>query len=101
MNSTTKQNITPELRQWIVAQAQAGHPPEAVLKSMMESGWTEDVAVVALEDTLRGFLADHAKANNLPPPLIVPFLVMTGASAGVALVQAGEVRVPALVSRVS
>jgi prolyl 4-hydroxylase len=66
------QQITPELRQWIVAQASAGHPPEAVLKSMMDSGWTEDVAVVALEETLRGFLVEHAKANNLPPPVIVP-----------------------------
>ena len=66
------QQVTPELRQWIVAQAQAGHPPEAVLKSMMDSGWTEDVAVTALEETLRGFLVDHAKANNLPPPVIVP-----------------------------
>jgi prolyl 4-hydroxylase len=66
------QQITPELRQWIVAQAQAGHQPEAVLKSMIDSGWTEEVAMVALEETLRGFLVDHAKANNLPPPVIVP-----------------------------
>jgi len=66
------QQITPELRQWIVAQASAGQPPEAVLKSMMASGWTEDVAIVALEETLRGFLVDHAVQNNLPPPVVVP-----------------------------
>jgi prolyl 4-hydroxylase len=66
------QQITPELRQWIVAQASAGQPPEAVLKSMIDSGWSEDVAVVALEETLRGFLVDHAKANGLPPPVVVP-----------------------------
>jgi len=66
------QQVTPELRQWIVAQASAGQPPEAVLKSMVDSGWTEDIAMVALEDTLRGFLVDHAKANDLPMPVVVP-----------------------------
>ena len=69
---SSPQQITPELRQWIVAQASAGQPPEAVLKSMMASGWAEDIAVVALEETLRGFLADHARANNLPAPVVVP-----------------------------
>lgn len=66
------QQITPELRQWIVAQASAGQPPDAVLQSMMSSGWNEDVAMAALEDTLRGFLVDHAKANGLPLPVVVP-----------------------------
>jgi len=66
------QQITPELRQWIVAQAAAGQPPDAVLKSMMSSGWDEDIAMAALEDTLRGFLVDHAKANDLPLPVVVP-----------------------------
>lgn len=66
------QQITPELRQWIVAQASAGHSPEVVLKSMMASGWHEEVAVTALEDTLRGYLVDHAKANGLPAPVVVP-----------------------------
>ena len=89
----TAQQITPELRQWIVAQAQAGQPPEAVLKSMLDSGWTEDVAVVALEDTLRGFLADHAKANNLPPPVIVPEPV---SQEGEVVLDAGDRRVHVL-----
>ena len=66
------QQITAELRQWIVAQATAGQPPESVLKSMLASGWTEDVAVAALEDTLRGFLAEHAQAHGLPAPVPVP-----------------------------
>jgi prolyl 4-hydroxylase len=72
MNSTTKQNITPELRQWIVDQAKAGRSPDDVLKSMIDSGWTEDVAIDALENTLQGFLKDHAKANGLPVPVPVP-----------------------------
>ena len=66
------QPVTPELREWIVAQATAGQPPEAVLKSMLASGWHEDVAVAALEDTLRGYLDEHARAAGLPPPCVVP-----------------------------
>ena len=67
-----KQSITPELRQWIVAQAQAGHKPEEVLAAMRASGWDEDVAIAAMEETLQGFLAEHAKAQVLPPPVPVP-----------------------------
>ena len=66
------QPITPELRQWIVEQASAGQPPEAVLKSMLASGWNEEVALAALEDTLRGYLDHHAKTTGLPPPTLVP-----------------------------
>jgi len=68
----TAQQVTPELRQWIIAQAQAGHKPEAVLEAMRASGWQQDVAIQALEDTLTGFLAEHAQAAGLPPPLPVP-----------------------------
>ena len=66
------QPVTPELREWIVAQATAGQPPDVVLKSMLASGWNEDVAVAALEDTLRGYLDDHARSAGLPPPSVVP-----------------------------
>lgn len=67
-----EQHITPELRQWIIDQAKAGRPPDEVLKSMMSSGWDEDVALVALEETLAGFLKEHAQANGLPAPVRVP-----------------------------
>jgi prolyl 4-hydroxylase len=66
------QQITPELRQWIIAQAQAGHPPDSVLTAMRASGWEEDVAIAAMEDTLQGFLAAQAKSRDLPPPVPVP-----------------------------
>jgi prolyl 4-hydroxylase len=55
------QQITPELRRWIVEQAQAGHGAEAVLKSMLASGWREDVAIEAMESTLRDHLAHQAQ----------------------------------------
>lgn len=66
------QNITPELRQWIIEQARANRPPEEVLQSMLASGWDEDTALVALEDTLAGFLKDHATEMGLPVPVRVP-----------------------------
>jgi prolyl 4-hydroxylase len=66
------QPITPELRQWIIDQAAAGQQPEAVLKSMMASGWREDIAIAALEETLRGFLDQKAREAQLPPPVTVP-----------------------------
>lgn len=70
------QAITPALREWIVSQAQAGFASEVVLKSMIASGWQEDVAINALETTLQ----DHIKAANistvLPAPLAVPQLAI-------------------------
>ncbi|KPF48910.1 proline dioxygenase [beta proteobacterium AAP121] len=53
MSSTAPQTITPELRQWIVAQAEAGCRPDDVLAAMKASGWEEDVAIEAMEATLR------------------------------------------------
>ena len=67
MNTTrTKQQVTPELRQWIVEQAEAGHSADSVLKAMLTSGWAEDVAVEAMETTLRGHLEAQAVQQGLP-----------------------------------
>ena len=69
----TLQTVTPELRQWIIEQAQAGCRPEDVLASMRASGWDEAVAVSALEHTLQDFLGrPAAAAQALPPPVRVP-----------------------------
>jgi prolyl 4-hydroxylase len=68
MTTKIQQQVTPELRQWIIAQARAGHPPETVLQSMRASGWDEDVAIAAMEDTLQGFLAEHARAQQVQAP---------------------------------
>jgi prolyl 4-hydroxylase len=68
----TPQQVTPELRQWIIEQAESGHPADSVLKAMLASGWTEDVAVEALESTLRGHLEAHAQQQGLPPAVPVP-----------------------------
>jgi prolyl 4-hydroxylase len=68
----TKQQVTPDLRKWIVEQAEAGHSAESVLKAMLASGWSEDVAVEAMESTLRGHLEGQAVEQGLPPAVPVP-----------------------------
>jgi prolyl 4-hydroxylase len=72
MTTAQKQQITPQLRQWIVEQAQAGHSAESVLQSMLASGWAEDVAIEAMETTLRTHLEEKAVAQGLPAAVPVP-----------------------------
>jgi prolyl 4-hydroxylase len=72
MTTAQKQQITPQLRQWIVEQAQAGHTAESVLKSMLASGWNEDVAIDAMESTLRAHVETSAVQQGLPPAVPVP-----------------------------
>jgi prolyl 4-hydroxylase len=68
------QSATPELRQWILDQARAGHTPESVLKAMIASGWQEAVAVQTLEDTLTQFLAERQSPLPSLEPLPEPAL---------------------------
>jgi prolyl 4-hydroxylase len=63
-----QQFISSELKEWIVAQAKAGVPPETVLEAMKSSGWQEDVAIRALEETLQGHLAEQARAQQPAQP---------------------------------
>jgi prolyl 4-hydroxylase len=63
-----RQFISAELRQWIIAQAQAGVAPEQVLDAMKASGWQEDVAIQALEETLQAHLAANAKTLAAAAP---------------------------------
>lgn len=72
MSTTQTQQVTPQLRQWIVEQAEAGHGAEAVVKAMLASGWQEDIAVDALERTLRDHLEQKAVQQGLPAALPVP-----------------------------
>ncbi|HZY18972.1 MAG TPA: 2OG-Fe(II) oxygenase [Ramlibacter sp.] len=72
MTTQVQQQITPELRKWIVEQAQAGHGAEAVLQSMLASGWNEDVAIEAMESTLREHLEREAVQQGIPSPVPVP-----------------------------
>ncbi|MET0518804.1 MAG: 2OG-Fe(II) oxygenase [Burkholderiaceae bacterium] len=91
----SQQAITPELRRWIVEQAQAGHQPEQVLAAMKSSGWDEAVALQALEQTLDGHLVEQAKANGLPLHRPVPEPDLAG---GRPSIWAGDREVKVLMS---
>ena len=69
---TAQQAITPELRRWIIEQAQAGHAAPVVLQSMRDAGWDEDVAADALEITLQDHLNELAVQQGLPSAVPVP-----------------------------
>ena len=60
------QSVTIELRQWIVEQAAAGFSREAVMASMVASGWQEAVARKALETTWK----DPAPVLTQPAPAV-------------------------------
>lgn len=62
-----RQFVTPELRQWIIEQAQAGFAPEAVVEAMKASGWDEAVAIEALETTLRDHLQGLSSGQSVQP----------------------------------
>ncbi len=63
------QVVTAELRHWIIEQTQAGCQPADILASMHSSGWTEAVALTALESTLQQFLEAQGQPSllQLPP----------------------------------
>ncbi|APW37062.1 proline dioxygenase [Rhodoferax koreense] len=58
--STSPQNITPQLRQWIIDQAEAGHGADIILQSMRDAGWHEETAMDAMETTLSEHLGPRA-----------------------------------------
>lgn len=78
--NTAVQTITPELRRWIVAQAEAGCQPEDVVRAMVASGWHEDVAIEALEQTLRSRLTEVRQAQRVPAAAVPEPSVGEGAT---------------------
>ena len=70
--TTSSQTVTPELRRWIIEQAQAGYAAPVVLQSMRDAGWNEDVAADALEVTLQDHLNELATQQGQPPAVPVP-----------------------------
>jgi prolyl 4-hydroxylase len=75
----TRQTITADLRRWIVAQAEAGCRPADVIAAMKASGWAEETAMAAMEQTLRQRLDELGRASvELPPATAVPEPALTG-----------------------
>ncbi len=64
------QAVTEDLRRWIISQAEAGCAPQDMVKAMVTSGWQEDVAIDAMEVTLR----EHLKLQGVavPEPAAAP-----------------------------
>ncbi|WP_119154633.1 2OG-Fe(II) oxygenase [Caldimonas tepidiphila] len=62
------QHITVELRHWIVEQTAAGHSPQAVHEAMLQQGWSEEVAVAALEQALGEKIYEDGPPVALPEP---------------------------------
>ncbi len=67
MNS--RQTITPELREWLLAQVAAGHRADRVLASMQASGWDSGVAVEAIREVMPDAAHDLASAGLEMPDL--------------------------------
>jgi prolyl 4-hydroxylase len=75
----SSQSITGELRRWVLAQAEAGCRPEDIVAAMVKSGWQEDVAMEALEQTLRERLdAVAAERASIPAGVPVPQPALDG-----------------------
>ena len=64
--------ITPALRDWIIAQAEANVAAPALLQAMRDAGWDEDVAMAALESTLREHINAGSGARQHGQPSAVP-----------------------------
>lgn len=71
---SSEQAITPELRRWIVDQAQAGCSMQDVLQSMVKAGWREAVAVEAMEISLRAHVGQQKGTEGLPPVMATPVI---------------------------
>ncbi|WP_077034454.1 2OG-Fe(II) oxygenase [Pelomonas sp. KK5] len=73
------QMITPELRQWITEQTQAGHSRDQIFDAMLGSGWHPDVARQALDEVLMPRQAQQqASGEGLPPASKVPEPALEG-----------------------
>ena len=68
--------MTPELQQWIVSQAQAGHDAASLLRAMCDAGWEEKAALQAIEQTLNQALQQRSVEMNLLPTVPVPDLAL-------------------------
>lgn len=64
-----RQAITPELREWLLAQVAAGHGAERVLTSMQASGWETSVALEAIREALPDAAGELALVAGSMPDL--------------------------------
>ena len=58
-----------ELHDWILLNTEAGHSPEVLLDKLIQAGWSETVALDALENTLRSRAAELGVVTVPEPDL--------------------------------
>ena len=87
--------ITPALRDWIIAQAEANVAAPVLLQAMQDAGWAADVAMAALESTLHAHLQGVAHQQGLPAAVPVPTPALQDSPARIDL---GDRQVDVLVS---
>lgn len=63
------QAITPELRDWLLAQVAAGHRADLVLASMQASGWDTRVAIDAIREVMPDVADELAPEGAVMPEL--------------------------------
>ena len=85
--------ITPELKRWIVDQAMAGREPDAVVRALLEAGWSEGDAMEAVDRVVRDHLDDNARATGLPPSVTVPSPIVAN---GAPVIDVGDRQVQVL-----
>lgn len=66
----SRQAITPELREWLIAQVAAGHRAERVLASMQASGWDTGVALEAIREIVPDAADELALVAPAMPDLV-------------------------------
>ena len=76
------QYVSPELQQWIRAQAASGYKRADLLKAMVATGWQDSVAAEAIDALLSPVKRRHRKpesaGSGLPERLKVPSLALDG-----------------------
>ncbi|GAB1408076.1 2OG-Fe(II) oxygenase [Thermomonas brevis] len=90
-----KRRLSPELEQWVVAQAMAGNDPQSVLQPLLDDGWDEADAIDAVTEAVNAFVARGAEQAGLPPLQRVPVPVEPNGS---AVLDAGDRQVRVLAS---
>lgn len=76
--SSSAQHLTPELRQWVAAQLNAGLSREALYQAMLASGWQPGMAAQALNEQDQGeaplrlpeLVESAAQPGSLPEPAL-------------------------------
>ncbi|MEO7242268.1 MAG: 2OG-Fe(II) oxygenase [Variovorax sp.] len=86
MTETVNQPISPDLRKWIGTQLAAGHQPQVLQKSMLDTGWSSPVVCAALAEF--GFNVEPAASAPMAPAPAQA--VQSAAAATVGTVGAAE-----------